>query len=232
MLENGFVKLFRSLLHWEWYDDIETKTVFLHLLLTVSIEDSNWHGITICRGSRVASYAKLAEETTLSVRKVRTAIKHLESTGEVTRSTCNKFTVFTVKNFDKFQSVTSQTTSSRQASDKQVTSKRQQYKKVKEDKESKRSVCVPSGTPGHTPAEISEMISRLGYAWDAEEVQRFLEYNDSTGWKCGAEYAARRWEEKRRAAPGKTGREELTAEDRELMESYMGLSNRFRKEDG
>lgn len=51
MLENGFIKLYRSLLKWEWYDDVNTKVVFLHLLLTVSIEDSKWHGITVRRAA-------------------------------------------------------------------------------------------------------------------------------------------------------------------------------------
>ena len=63
MLESGYIKLYRSLLNWEWYDDINTKTVFLHLLLTVSIAESQWHGITVPRGSRVSSYAVLASET-------------------------------------------------------------------------------------------------------------------------------------------------------------------------
>ena len=82
MLESGYIKLYRSLLNWEWYDDINTKTVFLHLLLTVSIEESKWHGITIKRGSRVSSYAVLAKETRLTERQVRTAISHLETTGQ------------------------------------------------------------------------------------------------------------------------------------------------------
>ena len=47
MLESGYIKLYRSLLNWEWYDDINTKTVFLHLLLTVNIAKRQWHGITV-----------------------------------------------------------------------------------------------------------------------------------------------------------------------------------------
>ena len=105
MLESGYIKLYRSLLNWEWYDDINTKTVFLHLLLTVSIEESKWHGITIKRGSRVSSYAVLAKETRLTERQVRTAISHLETTGQ------------------------------RQGNDKVATGQRQQYKKIEEDKE-------------------------------------------------------------------------------------------------
>lgn len=133
MLENGFIKLYRSLLKWEWYDDVNTKVVFLHLLLTVSIEDSKWHGITVRRGSRVSSYAILAKETKLSVDKVRTAIRHLEATGEVTRSKYPKYTVFAINHFDKFQSVPSKFPESSQGCPKVSPGSSQQYKKVKED---------------------------------------------------------------------------------------------------
>ena len=104
MLENGYVKIDRSLLKWEWYDDVNTKVVFLHLLLTVSIEDSKWHGITVKRGSRVSSYPVLAKETGLSVKQLRTAISHLEATGEVARTKYPKYTVFAINNYDTFQS--------------------------------------------------------------------------------------------------------------------------------
>lgn len=142
MLENGFVKIYRSMLKWEWYDDINTKVVFLHLLLTVSIEDSKWHGIMVKRGSRVSSYTILAKETKLTERQVRTSISHLEMTGELTRHKHPNFTVFTVNNYDKFQQVTGETTEQRQGNDKATTGHRQQYKKVKEDKRNKEDITV------------------------------------------------------------------------------------------
>ena len=135
MLESGYIKLYRSLLNWEWYDDINTKTVFLHLLLTVSIAESQWHGITVPRGSRVSSYAVLASETKLSVDKVRTAIKHLETTGEITRCKYPKCTVFTVNNYDKFQNVPSISPGDYQDNPEVVPKSSQQNKKIEEDKE-------------------------------------------------------------------------------------------------
>ena len=143
MLENGFVKIYRSMLKWEWYDDINTKVLFLHLLLTVNIEDNKWHGIEVKRGSRLASYEVLAKETKLSVKQVRTAIKHLEMTGEVARSSYPKFTVFSINNYDKFQTGAGIEASKGQSEGKQGASKGQQYKKdkkVKEDKESKNNI--------------------------------------------------------------------------------------------
>lgn len=133
MLKNGYIKLYRSLLDWEWYDDEKTLKLFLHLLFTVSIEDSKWHGHTINRGSRIASYQALAEETKLSVKNVRTIIKRLETTGEVARSKMPKFTIFTVVNYDKFQEGASKTASKGQGKGTVGASKGQQYKKIKED---------------------------------------------------------------------------------------------------
>lgn len=118
---------------WEWYDDPNTFKVFIHLILTVSIEDSQWHGETIRRGSRVTSYAVLANELHLSIRAVRTSLNHLKTTGEVTVKKTNKYSIIAINNYDKFQEVTRKTTGNRQASDIQTTSNRQQYKKVKED---------------------------------------------------------------------------------------------------
>lgn len=116
MLENGFIKLHRNILKWCWYDDPITRSMFIHLLLTVNYEDRQWRNITIKRGSRVASYEVLATELKLSIRQARTAIEHLETTGEVTRSAHAKFTVFSVNNYNIYQSSDKQ-------SDKQMTSK-------------------------------------------------------------------------------------------------------------
>lgn len=137
MLEKGFVKIYRSMLSWEWYGDIVTKTVFLHLLLTVNIKDSKWQGIEVPKGSRVISYPILAEELRLSIRQARTAIKHLQTTGEVTVKKHPKFSIISIENWDKFQMV-------RQSSDKQndsqttakMTVKRQHNKNIKKKEES------------------------------------------------------------------------------------------------
>ena len=142
MLDTGFVKIYRSLLNWEWYDDVVTKTVFLHLLLTVSINDQKWHGIVVKRGSRVSSYAKLAEETRLSVQQIRTAINHLESTGELTRSKHAKFTVFAINNYDEYQQVTGKSTVNQQGANKVTTRYQQQYKKDKKDKKDKNNIYI------------------------------------------------------------------------------------------
>lgn len=113
-MKGDYIKINRSLLEWGWYKDKNTSRLFIHMLLKANWKDGFSLGIEIKRGSFVSSLAKLSEETNLSVREIRTAIKHLESTGEVTSKKYNKFSVFTVNNYCSYQSSDTQ-------SDKQVT---------------------------------------------------------------------------------------------------------------
>lgn len=105
MLESGYIKLFRSFLQWEWYSDPNTARLFLHLILTANHHDKEWCGITIKRGQRVCSYEKLAYETSLTVKNVRTALSHLIRTNEVAYSSTRKYGLVTVNNYDKYQDV-------------------------------------------------------------------------------------------------------------------------------
>ena len=146
MLEGGFIKIFRTILKWEWYDDINTSRVFIHLLLTVNYENKIWHGVEIKKGSRVTSYATLAKETKLSVKNVRTAIKHLEMTGEVARSEYPQYTVFTLNNYHKFQGVASKT-ANETASKTAV--KGQQWKNINKNKRNKEISVAPSEPEFH-----------------------------------------------------------------------------------
>lgn len=178
MLDTGFVKIYRSLLNWEWYDDVVTKTVFLHLLLTVSIDDQKWHGIVVKRGSRVSSYAKLAEETKLSVQQIRTAINHLESTGELTRSKHAKFTVFAINNYDEYQQVTGKSTVNQQGANRVTTRYQQQYKKDKKDKKDKNNIYI---------AENPDFETAKSKKPDAKPYQEIVDYLNQ---KAGTSYSS------------------------------------------
>ena len=101
---HGFIMLNRSILDWEWYDDVNTKSVFIHLLLTAAFKDGSWHGIDIRRGQVITSVLSLAKTLNLSESKVRTALKHLKMTDEITDEPYQNFRIITLKNYDRFQS--------------------------------------------------------------------------------------------------------------------------------
>ena len=113
----GYIRLYRKIGEWRWYDDKPTLILFLHLLITVNWKDEAWHDIMIHRGQRLCSLPILSKETGLSERSVRTALSHLKTTGEVTDTSTSKYRIVTVNNFDKYQEVTGKATGKRQASD-------------------------------------------------------------------------------------------------------------------
>lgn len=120
---NGFIILNRKMLNWGWYKDTNTVRLFIHCLFKANWKDGEFQGITIPRGSFVTSLSKLSEELStdkdiFTIRNVRTAIKHLEETGEITSKSYSKFRVITVNNYKKYQDYD-------KVSAKQVTSKRQ-----------------------------------------------------------------------------------------------------------
>ena len=73
-LNEGYIKIDRKILNWEWYGNINTKVVFLHMLLKANWQDGKFEGEERPRGSFVSSYTKLAKETNMTVKEVRTAI--------------------------------------------------------------------------------------------------------------------------------------------------------------
>lgn len=104
-----YVKISRKILDWEWYTDINTKVLFLHILLKANWKPGRFQGTEVPRGSLVTSQQNMAAETGLTIKNVRTALKHLENTGEVAVSRHPKFSVITVKNYNQYQSSGSQT---------------------------------------------------------------------------------------------------------------------------
>ena len=138
-MDEGYIKLFRSMKSWQWYHDSNTKVVFLHLLLSANWEDSYYGEYFIPKGSLVTGYPKLSSQLGISVRNVRTAIKHLKKTGEVTVKVTNKFSIITIENWDKFQvHERSSDSQSDSQSGSQVTVNRQSSDNIKEYKEVKK----------------------------------------------------------------------------------------------
>lgn len=101
---NGFIKLYRKLKTWGWYQDSIVKCVFLHLLLSANFKDTPWQGRTLKRGQVVIGSQRIASELGFSRQQVRTALLKLESTNEITIEPTNKYSVITVVNWGDYQS--------------------------------------------------------------------------------------------------------------------------------
>ena len=123
MPDGNFVKIDRKILSWGWYTDPNTCHLFLHCILRANWKPGEWKGIHYERGQFITSLASLSRDTGLSIQQIRTAIKHLELTGEITRTKTPKFTVITVKKYDMYQS-------DNRDSNKQLTGNQQGANKV------------------------------------------------------------------------------------------------------
>lgn len=118
-MSSGWIKLHRKMLDWEWYDDVNTTRVFLHLLLVANHKDNKWRGMEIKRGQRLTSLSSLASETNLSIKNIRTSIKRLKATREVASQSTAQHTVFTVINYDLYQEGANEVASEGQGKGKQ-----------------------------------------------------------------------------------------------------------------
>lgn len=117
----GWIKIHRKILEWEWYPDRDTREVFFHLLLTANHKAGRFMGHEIKAGEVVIGRKSLSKAVGISERSVRTALTHLKSTSEIAIRTTNRFSVITLLNWSKYQ-ITDQQND--QQSDQQVTSKR------------------------------------------------------------------------------------------------------------
>lgn len=103
MTEQGFIKLHRSILGWEWYSDIKTQAVFLYLLLNANWEDYRFRGYEVPKGSLVTSYNSIAKALGISKQSARTSVSHLISTHEITLTPHAHFSIITITNWEKYQ---------------------------------------------------------------------------------------------------------------------------------
>lgn len=98
-----WIKLHRKIVEWGWYGDPNTKAVFLHLLLTANIKETEFRGVKILPGQTVIGRKALAETLGMSEQSVRTSLNHLKSTNEITITSTNRFSVVTVVNWESYQ---------------------------------------------------------------------------------------------------------------------------------
>jgi predicted transcriptional regulator len=132
-MRNGWIKLHRSLLDWEWYDDINVMRVFLHCLLMANHKDKKYRGAVVERGSFLTGRDTLASQTGLTVQQIRTSLNKLKSTNELTIKSSKQGTVIQVVSYDKYQEVTNESTT-HQPDSNQIVTTNKKNKNIKNEK--------------------------------------------------------------------------------------------------
>jgi len=105
----GWIKIHRKLIDWEWFQNSQMLHLFIHLLLKANHADRKWQGITVKRGQLVTGRKKLSAETGISEPIIRKCLSNLKKSGEIDKKSTNKYTIITICNYDNYQNVISET---------------------------------------------------------------------------------------------------------------------------
>ena len=191
--KDGFIVISKKLLKWEWYQDINTTRLFIHLLLIANWEDKKWQGIEIKRGQIVTSIGHLAENTNLSIQQVRTSLNKLNSTNEITKKTTNKYTVITINNYKKYQDYSKQ--NNNQITNKQQTNNNQiTTTKPRKPYNQENNISSPSIVE-FVEQNFGRLLSPLEYeeilSWEDSELTRYAIKQAVLSNKCSTKYISR-----------------------------------------
>lgn len=100
---DGWIKIYRKLKDWEWYQDSNVVHVFIHLLLSAPFADTRKRGTAYKAGQIVTSLVLLAAELDKSYPTILRCIKILTESGAIDTKSTNKKTIITIRNFAKYQ---------------------------------------------------------------------------------------------------------------------------------
>lgn len=201
MANDGYIKLYRKMMKWGWYTDTNAKCVFLHLLFLAQYETCFFRGIKLEIGQAVTSIREISVQTGISMQSVRTAIKHLKSTQEITQCTHGKFSVFTIQNYAEYQG--DNTASNKQVTQSQHTANTEVTQTLilrnQEVKKSRKEKDIPYGISKKKYGEFEnvlldgqehgKLVDSLGDIGAAEYIERLSAYLAQAGHRYKSHYA-------------------------------------------
>lgn len=174
----GFIKLKRTILEWEWYQDNNTFRVMIHLLLKSNYTVKQWQGNTVHPGELITSIGNLSKELDLSENVVRTCLKKLKNTNYINTQGTNKFTKIKILKSSIYDEITlsnnkqidDQKTNKPFSADKQITT----TNKVKKEEENKESI-----------ENFKNQIFQFSSLYSQEHLNGFYEYYDTINKQTG-----------------------------------------------
>ena len=146
---SGWIKLHRKFCEWEWFKVSEMVHLFIYILLNANHENGKWRGIEIKRGQLLTGRKTLHEKTGISEQTIRTCLKKLEKTKELTINSTNQFSIITVCNYESYQEneyTTNQQTNQQLTSDQPATNQQlttNKKNKKEDNKKNDKNIIMP-----------------------------------------------------------------------------------------
>jgi len=147
---NGWIKLHRKFLKWEWMTKPDMVVVFLYLLLSANSEDGQWQGITIKRGQVITGRKIMSKNLKISEQKCRYCVERLKSTNEITSQATNRYTIITIVKYEDYQGQDKKLTSktARFTANKQPTNNHEQEEEEEEEDQEQEARAANAAPPG------------------------------------------------------------------------------------
>ncbi len=95
-------RLDENTLHFEWFNEITTRHLWIYLLLKANSEPVAFKSTIINRGELIATVASISTATGLTVSQVRTALEKLTDSNCIEVQTTNKYSVIKIIDFEAY----------------------------------------------------------------------------------------------------------------------------------
>ena len=100
---NGFILLDRSLLEWQYADNVKMLGFWTYLLLEANWKDGYFKGDKIPRGSFATSIRGLSKKFGISNNTVIAWLTALQNAHQLIRESRHSYTLISIVNYDKYQ---------------------------------------------------------------------------------------------------------------------------------
>lgn len=95
-------KVDENTLHFDWFDEYQTRHLWVYLLLKANTEPNKFKSTVIDRGELICTLASLSTATGLTVSQVRTALKKLADSNSIKVTPTNKHSIIEIIGFSAF----------------------------------------------------------------------------------------------------------------------------------
>jgi hypothetical protein len=126
-MHRGYIKIWRKTLDSGLFQLPNALALFVYMLLEATHKPIRYGTVDLDRGQLVTGRHKLAESIGISEQATRTALAHLIELDFITSKATNKYTVYTIVNYNKYQDIDAipNQQNNQQATNEQPTSNQQ-----------------------------------------------------------------------------------------------------------
>ena len=122
---SGWITLHRKITKSVWYGKPDYIAAWIHILLKANHKPAqvmmNNQIISLKRGQFISGRKVLSKEIGISEQKIRTILKVFKSCHQINQQPYSKFSVFTVLNYDEYQTINQQITNKQPTTNQQPT---------------------------------------------------------------------------------------------------------------